>query len=162
MTWIDYGIVGIIGISALSGLFRGLIREALSTVVWILALWLAWYYFRTLADYLRPWIGSQSIRLAVAFVIAFLIVVIVGGLVGMLLGLLVDKSGLSFIDQLLGAVFGIARGVMLVTILVLLGELTTLPKEDWWRESQLIGNIQHIAAWIVEFLPPDIARYFRP
>lgn len=161
MIWVDYVIVGIIGISALISLVRGFVRETLSLLVWVLALGVAWACFRELAPRLASWVDTPSLRLGLAFLIVFLVVLLLGGIAGFLIGRLVDKTGLSGTDRLLGMVFGAARGAVLVAILVLLAGLTPFPQDPWWRESHLIVQFQHLAVWLLSLLPADIAETFR-
>jgi membrane protein required for colicin V production len=161
MNWIDYVIIGIIGMSALISLVRGFVREVLSLVVWVLAFALAWAYFRDLALYFQDWVHSPSLRLALAFALVFLVVLVLGGVLGFIVGQLVDKTGLSGTDRLLGMVFGAGRGAVLVAILVLLSGLTPLPGDAWWQESGLIPQFQRLALWLLGLLPPDIASKFR-
>lgn len=161
MIWVDYVILGIIGLSALISLVRGFVREAVSLIIWFLAFALAWTYFREFALYLGQWIETPSVRLGLAFIILLIAILIVGAVVGYLIGQLVDKTGLSGTDRLLGMVFGAARGAVLVAILVLLAGLTPFPGDAWWQESRLIVHFQHLAVWLLSLLPPDIAEYFR-
>jgi membrane protein required for colicin V production len=161
MTWVDYTLLGIIGVSALISLVRGFVREAVSLLVWIFAFGIAWRYFREFAAWLEPWLHTPSIRLGVAFVALLLAVLMLGGIIGFLIGQLVDKTGLSGTDRLLGALFGAARGALLVCILVLLAGLTPFPQDPWWRESALITEFQKLSEWLLGLLPPDIADYFR-
>ncbi|WP_455233794.1 CvpA family protein [Thiogranum longum] len=158
MIWADYILLVIIGISALLSLWRGFIREALSLVSWIAGLWVAILFFKDLGDWLEAWIDTPSIRDVVAFAALFVSTVLVGGLVNLLAGQLVAKTGLTGTDRALGVVFGIARGVVIVAVLVLLGGLTTLPEDPWWRESLLLVHFQDMALWLRSFLPADIAE----
>lgn len=123
MIWVDYIIIGVIGLSALISLIRGFVREALSLAVWVLAFFVAWTFFRELAQHLT-WFSLPSVRLGVALAILFLTTLLVGGLVNYLVGQLVDKTGLTGTDRLIGMLFGAARGVLLVTLLILLAGLT--------------------------------------
>ena len=66
MTWVDYVIIGIILLSAIIGLARGLIREVISLAVWILAVLAAWMFYVPLAGQLAPWIATPSLRIAAA------------------------------------------------------------------------------------------------
>jgi membrane protein required for colicin V production len=161
MIWVDYVIIGIVGASALISLVRGFVRETVSLIVWVLAFAAAWAWFRELAAHLVAWVSTPSLRLGLAFVILLLVVLVLGGIVGFLIGQLVDKTGLSGTDRLLGMVFGAARGAVLVAILVLLAGLTPFPQGFWWHESRLIPHFQHLAVWLLGLLPPDIAGYFR-
>lgn len=160
MIWIDYVILGIIGLSTIISLIRGFVREALSLVVWVFAFWVAWTFFRELALHLGMF-SVPSVRLGVAFAILFIVTLIIGALVNYLIGQLVDKTGLSGTDRLIGMLFGAARGAVLVAVLVLLAGLTPFPEDPWWRESRLIASFQELATWMLSLLPDDISDKFR-
>ena len=161
MIWVDYVIVGVIVLSALVSLIRGFIREAVSLLTWVVAFWVSWTFFRDLAEVFAPWFDTPSVRLGISFVILLLLTLIIGAVVNFFLGQLVDRTGLTGTDRLFGVVFGVARGVLLVAIIVLLAGLTPLPEDSWWKESQLIVYLQELAIWMRGFLPPDIAESFR-
>lgn len=160
MHWIDLVIVGIIALSLLISLFRGFIKESISLATWIVAIWLAWIFHPQLAELMVDWINAPTVRLGVAFAALFVATLIVGGLINFVLGQLVERTGLSGTDRSLGAVFGIARGVLVVAVLVLLAGLTPLPKEPFWQQSALLGYFQDMAIWMRGFLPPEIASNF--
>lgn len=161
MNWLDYTIVGLIGLSALISLVRGFVTEILSLVVWVASFWVAWTFFREVGEQLTPWIPLPSARLAVGFGLLFVLGLILGGILNFLIGRLVDSTGLSGTDRLLGVLFGLARGAVVVAALVFLAGLTPLPNDPWWRESQLIGHFQALAHWLLSLLPPDIAIHFK-
>ncbi len=158
MIWVDYILLAIIAISALLSLWRGFVKEALSLASWIVALWVALLFFHDLADWLARWIETPSIRDAVGFGLLFVVTVLIGGLVGYLAGQLVAKTGLTATDRALGMIFGVARGVIIVAVLVLLAGLTNLPQDPWWQESLLLKHFQDMALWLRSFLPADIAE----
>jgi membrane protein required for colicin V production len=160
MIWIDYVILGIIGLSAVISLIRGFVREALSLAVWVIAFWVAWTFFRDLSLQL-DWFTVPSVRLGASFLILFIATLMVGALVNFLVGQLVDKTGLSGTDRMIGILFGAARGAILVAILVLLAGLTPFPNDPWWKESQLIGYFQELAVWLKQLLPADIGEKFK-
>jgi len=159
MIWVDYVIIGILGLSAMISLVRGFMREALSLAAWVLAFWVSWTFFRELAVQL-DWFSVPSVRLGAAFAILFVATLMVGALVNFLMGQLVDKTGLSGTDRLIGVFFGAARGAVLVAMLVLLAGLTPFPNDPWWGDSQLIEYFQELAIWLKELLPPDIGEKF--
>lgn len=161
MPWLDYLIVGIVALSALISLMRGFVREAFSLAIWILAFWVSWSFFRELEPLLSHWVGSPTARLGIAFGALMIATLILGGLVNFLLIQLVQISGMSGTDRMLGSIFGLARGVLLVAILVLLAGLTPLPQEGWWRESTLVAYFQELAYWLKDLLPADLADRFR-
>lgn len=158
MNWVDFVILAVILVSTLISLVRGFVREAMSLVVWVAAFWVSITYADRLEPLFVEHISTPSLRLALAFFLLFLATLIVGGLVNYLIGKLVDKTGLSGTDRVLGMVFGAARGVAVVALLVLLGGLTALPQDPWWKESSLMPHFQMLAVWVRDFLPPDIAE----
>jgi membrane protein required for colicin V production len=157
LIWVDYILLAIIAISALLSLWRGFVREALSLASWILALWVALLFFHDLADWLTRWIETPSVRDALGFALLFVVTVLVGGLVGYLAGQLVAKTGLTATDRALGVIFGVARGVIIVAVLVLMAGLTSLPQDPWWQTSLLLAHFQDMALWLRGFLPAEIA-----
>jgi membrane protein required for colicin V production len=156
MIWIDLIIIAVIGLSALIGFARGLIREVLSLAIWIGAILVAWIYHRELATHLIAWISTPSVRLGAAFLILVFAVLIAGSIVGHLLTTLVEKTGLTGTDRLFGVVFGGVRGALLVAMLVFLGALTPLPDDPWWGQSVLIGRFQALAERILDEVPQDV------
>jgi membrane protein required for colicin V production len=161
MAWLDFVIIGIISLSAVISLIRGFVREAFSLAVWFLAFWVSWSFFRDLAVQLEPWIDTPSVRLGVAFTILMVVTLVIGGLVNYLIIQLVERTGLSGSDRLIGMIFGIARGVLLVSALVLLAGLTPFPGDPWWQNSHLVPYFEELAVWLMELLPEDIAQRFQ-
>ncbi len=161
MIWVDYILLIIIAISGMLSLWRGFMKEAISLVSWVAALWIAMLFFQDLAVWAEDWIDTPSVRDVAAFGILFVGTVLLGGLVNYLAGQLVARTGLSATDRALGMVFGIARGVVLVAVLVMLAGLTALPQDPWWQDSLLLGHFQDMALWLRSFLPDDIAENIR-
>jgi len=159
--WVDYILLVVIAISALLSLWRGFVTEAISLVSWITALWIAVIFFQDLANLMKDWINTPSIRDVTAFAILFVGTVLVGGLVNYLAGQLVAKTGLTATDRALGMLFGIARGVVIVAVMVLLAGLTALPQDPRWQEALLLGHFQDMALWLRSFLPVNIAENIR-
>ncbi|MCU7937440.1 MAG: CvpA family protein [Candidatus Thiodiazotropha sp. (ex Dulcina madagascariensis)] len=160
MLWVDILIIAIIALSAIISLVRGFVQEALSLATWIAAFALAWFFFRALAVELEPWIDVPSIRLGVAYGVILLAVLLLGAVVNHFMKVLVNTTGLSGTDRLIGIFFGVARGAVVIAILILLAGLTPFPQDDWWRESRLIPYFQDLALWLKHYLPDDIAANF--
>ena len=159
MIWIDYAILALISVSLIIGLFRGFIREAFSLLIWGLGIWIGLTFSRDLSVYLETFISYPSARISAAFAILFFTTLIIGSLVSYLLGELVKKTGLSGSDRFAGMIFGIMRGMLVVVVLVMLGGLTPLPEDPWWKESQLIPPFQSLAMWLREHIPSGLAGY---
>jgi len=155
----DYVILGIVAISILVGAIRGFIKEAFSLAVWAAAFLVAFQYSGALAMQLESHIELPSARTALAFVSLFLLVLLVGGLVTFLIGKLVEKTGLSGTDRLLGGVFGGVRGLFIVLAVILVAGLTPVTKDPWWKQSKMIQSLLPLAEWSSQFLPDYIREH---
>jgi membrane protein required for colicin V production len=158
VTAFDYGVLAVIGISTLLGLWRGVISELLALAGWVLAFIAA----RAGADYgaglLATTIADAALRLAVAMIAIFILVLLLVAVLRYLVRTMVQAVGLGFVDRLLGAVFGILRGVLAVLVAVTLGGLTGLPKQDWWRSAILAPPLETAVLAAKPRLPADLAK----
>jgi membrane protein required for colicin V production len=157
IAWIDVVILALIALSAILSLFRGFVKEALALATWLVALWVAMTFYEPLAALLSQWITLVSAQKITAFAVLFICVLLIGAVINYLASKLVSRTGLSGTDKMLGVVFGIARGGVIVAILVLLAGLTPFPQDHWWQDSQLLGYFQEFALWLRNFLPGEIA-----
>ncbi len=159
MIWIDYTIIALILISSVIGLLRGFIREAFSLVIWVIAIWVGLTFSREFSSFLEDLMSIPSARIATAFAILFFVTLILGALISYLLGELVKKTGLTGSDRFAGMIFGIARGLVVVAIIVMLAGLTPLPEDSWWKESALIPPFQSLAIWLRDHIPSGLTGY---
>ena len=146
-TWIDWLIIGIIVISSLISLKRGFFKETLSLLTWVAAIFIAWFFGSALSVRLTGYIETPSVRVIVACVLLFIATLIVGALVNRIIGQLVQVTGLSGTDRLLGMVFGGLRGCLLVIILVGLLTLTPLERDNAWQNSIMLPHFMMLAEW---------------
>ena len=156
LNWVDGVIAGLILFSGLIGFARGLVREAWSLVIWCAALLAAWLYHSHFVDLLAEWIALQSLRPAAAFALVAFVVLIVGAVIGHWITGLVQKTGLTGTDRLLGLLFGGARGGLLAALAVFLAALTPMAEESWWKDSMLIGRFQVLAERALSEVPPEL------
>lgn len=161
MNWTDVIILGVLALSVLIGLFRGLVAEVLSLAIWVAAFWAAWAFGPAVAAQLQRAITLPSLRTAVAYGICFLTVLILGAIVRFLIRRLIWSSGLSGIDRMFGMVFGFGRGLLIVTVLVFLVGMTGLTRELWWRDSALAPQFQGAAAWLGQAIPAGVPQSVR-
>lgn len=153
MLWIDWLIVGVVGVSALISLIRGFVAEALSILIWIAALWAAFQFTEQVsADYFGT-IEEPSMRLAVAALVLILAILVLGSLLSWVIGRLVRSTGLAGTDRLLGMLFGAARGVITVVALVAVASWTPLCRDSWWQASRLIPTFEALGLMARGFLP---------
>ncbi|MBL1277554.1 MAG: CvpA family protein [Ectothiorhodospiraceae bacterium] len=156
MIWVDIVIPGIIAISALFSLLRGFVREALSLLGWMAAFWVALTFAKDFAELLLTGISAPSIRVVVSFTILFVVTLVITALLNRLAGSLVTRTGLSGTDRMIGMIFGIARGVVVVSVLVLLAGMTTLAQDPWWQQSVLIDTFHKFAMWLRFTVAPEL------
>ena len=148
MNWADWTIFAILCLSMTIGLVRGFIKEAMSLAVWFAAGALAMLFYQPLAFYLVEIISTTSLRFLAAWVAIFVAVLLVGGLLNYLLGKLVDATGLSGTDRLLGLIFGAARGgIIVMAILIILPGLLPVKQDAWWQQSALIPQFLRFEDW---------------
>lgn len=158
----DWIILGVVGVSALVSLMRGFVKEAFSLASWVAALMVAMVFHPNLAQLLVEQIVSPSIRVVAAFAALFMGTLIVGGLLGALLSQLFKATGLGGLDRLLGTVFGVARGLLLImAMLILVPPVIPVKQEVWWQKSALIPHLMLMENWcrrmassVWEMLPP--------
>ncbi|MCQ8104627.1 CvpA family protein [Methylomonas sp. SURF-2] len=153
MVWVDYLIAGLVTVSAVIGLLRGFVKEALALLSWVAAVGIGLHYCRDFALLMQNVISHPSARIAAAFGMLFFMTLALGGLIGLILNHLFDKAGLTGSDRLLGMLFGAARGSVLVSVLVLLGGMTPLPEDSWWKQSLTIPPFQALAVWLKDHIP---------
>ena len=137
MTQVDTLILAVIAVSSAFGVRRGFIKEIMSLLSWIAALLVSRVYSVSLASILENLIDNPSVRYVIAFSVLFVIIIMLGTLLNHLMSKLLVVTGLKTIDRLLGAVFGVARGTVIV--LVFLFVLNVFVSEsEWWQQSTLI------------------------
>jgi|HubBroStandDraft_1064217.scaffolds.fasta_scaffold336621_1 membrane protein required for colicin V production len=161
MTEFDYAVVFVVAVSVAIGIWRGLIREAFSLAGWILAFVVANAFGSDMASMLRGTIHTESVRLIAAFVLLFVIVLLAMGIAGMLASKLFRVAGLGLADRFLGAIFGMARGIVVVLIAVLLAGFTALPKEPAWRNALLSQPLETAVIAAKPWLPREVAERVR-
>ena len=152
MIWIDYVIIAVVGFSALVSLIRGFVREALSLVTWGCAFFVASHYYTYLAVWFTGF-DDELVRNGIAIAVLFVATLIVGAIVNYVIGSLVEKTGLSGTDRVLGVCFGALRGVLIVSaMLFFLDTFTGFSKSPDWQQSQLIPQFSYIIRWFFDYL----------
>jgi membrane protein required for colicin V production len=159
MSWPDYAILGTILISVLVGALRGFIKEVFSLVVWSAAFLVAYQYAGDVAAMMEEQVSLPSARTAIGFSGLFVVVLLVGGLLNYLLGRLVESTGLSGTDRLLGGVFGAGRGLVLVLAVLLVAGFTPIPADPWWKDSMMIQRLMPLVDWGSGFLPEGVSEH---
>lgn len=159
MTWIDYAVLAIIGISVLLSIIHGFVRELLALASWIVAFVVAQTFATHVAPLLPTALSNPSLRLLVGFLCVFLAVLMVMTLVAFLVSKLIKSAGLGVADRMLGAVFGLVRGLVIVMVAVLLAGLTSLPRQPAWRHAMVSAPLVVVANVIKGWLPYELSKH---
>lgn len=154
--FLDYLILGVIVLSVLISLWRGFIREVFSFIIWVLAFIIAVIFSGPLANHFGWMIDNHALLLAISFVVLFLVTLIIGMLLNYLVAKLIDVTGLSLINRLLGAVFGFLRGVLMVTVVVFCLSGSNMKEQPFWQASQLMPVFQSLAMQLHAVFPDNI------
>ncbi len=158
MTVIDIVVLVITGISVVYGVFRGLVREVLALLAWVASFLLANLFAADAAKLLPQAMAGEEIRLLVSFVAVFIVVLVGSSVLAILASKLVKVVGLGPADRVVGGFFGLARGLLVVMILVLLAGLTSLPRQSSWRDAALKGPLEASAEYIKTWLPTALSK----
>lgn len=157
--WLDWLLLGLLMLSVVVGMWRGLVYEVLSLGAWVAAFLVAQAQARVVGMWL-PLDGlSDPLRLAAGFVLVFVGVAFAGGLVAWLVRKLVTTIGLRPIDRVLGGMFGLLRGAVILLALSVVVSLTPYRSEPAWRDSSVAQVLEHSVHVIKPLLPQDLARH---
>ena len=159
MTLFDYLVLFVLVASVVISTMRGLIREILSLLGWVVAFVVANAYGATLAPMLPEFILGGAIRLMVAFVALFIGVRLLMGLLTMAVSAIVTAAGLSVADRGLGGLFGLARGIVIVLFGVILCGMTSIPQQAFWKQALLSPMAETGVRTVKPFLPADFAQH---
>ena len=161
MTWLDYAIIAVLVISMIWSALRGVVREIVSLGGWIIAFLAANLFAGPLAAHLPQLIAGETLRALAAFLAIFICALVLTALVGMLMSRLVNAVGLGAADKALGALFGLARGMIVILVAALLAGLTSAPRQAWWKDSVSGEPLKHTALALKPWLPDSFAQRLR-
>ena len=159
MTIFDYLVLFVLVSSVVISTLRGLVKEILSLLGWIVAFVVANAYGAKLAPMLPDLLPGETARLILAFIVLFLGVRILMGLLSLAIGALVEASGLSLADRGLGGLFGLARGIVIVLAAVILCGMTAIPQQAFWKDALLSPMAETGVRTVKPFLPAALARH---
>ncbi len=161
MTIFDYLVLAIIGLSIILSVMRGLLVEALSIVGWVLAFFVAKTYASELLPMMPTDIPSDALRILAAFLVLFFATLLVTSLLAIALSAVFKKMGLGWLNRLMGAFFGLTRGVLIVCILVFLAGLTNMPQDERWRNAMFSAPIEALVLSLMPWVPDNITKYIK-
>ena len=161
MTTFDYVVLGIVLASVALGVWRGVVGEIIALVAWVLAFFAARWWGAEVARAAFSGIADPAMRIVAAWVAVFVAVLILMALLRLAVRGLLNALGLSLSDRLLGLFFGLARGLIIVLVLVAVGGMTSVPKEKWWSEAYFSAPLETAVLASKPWLPPEISKRIR-
>ena len=148
MTGADALILLILLGSTAIGLLRGFVREAVSLAFWVIAIWAAWKFGPTVEPHLGGLLADRSVSPWVGRLVILIVVLLIGWVVGLVLGYFTRSLGLGPLDRVIGLLFGVVRGVVLVGLMIIGAELLNLNHETWWNRSKLVPYGETAGDWL--------------
>jgi membrane protein required for colicin V production len=157
--WVDLGLAAVVLISALIGVWRGLVFEVLSLLGWVVAYIVAQVAAPVVASILPIGTPGSPINVAVAFALSFIAAIVVWSLLVKLLRAVLHATPLQLIDRVMGAAFGVLRGGVVVLVIATLVLLTPLAKSAAWQQSLGAAWSSSALAVLKPILPEALGRH---
>ena len=162
MTGFDYVVATLVIASVLLGVLRGVVGEIIALLAWVMAFFAARWWGEDIAQiFFSGLIADPSFRLVAGWVVLFVGVLVLMGLLRLAVRGMLKAVGLGLSDRLLGLFFGLARGLLIVLVLIALGGMTALPKEKWWREAHFAPPLETAVLASLPWLPPEMSKRIR-
>lgn len=161
MPWIDLLIIAILLISTVLSYFRGFAKDAISLAAWILAFVIAISLGDKFALILPQSIEDPRIRLGISVAVLFIATLVIGIIANFLLAGFISMAKLGNLDRSLGVLFGFVRGVVIVSLLAVLGAFIDLNQTGWWQRSALLPLIENLIGYILPILPDNLTRFIK-
>ena len=152
-------VLAIIGISIIVSMMRGAVKEMLAIIGWLVAFYVAKTYSSMLSPMLPQDIPTEALKTLAAFLILLIAVLFINSLLSIAISSIISKVGLGWLNRLLGIVFGFAKGVLIVCVLVFLAGLTSLPKERMWTDAMLSSPLEVLVKSTFPWLPYSVTKH---
>jgi membrane protein required for colicin V production len=156
---VDWILLAVLGLSLLLGLWRGIVQEVLSLAGWVAAFYVSQMYAPMAAAWLPMEGSSQMLRYAAGFVVVFIAVLVATVLASWVIKKLISAVGLGPLDRLLGSLFGLMRGVVILLAVTVLVGMTPMRETEGWREAQGAQWLQQFLHVLKPVLPADFGKY---
>ncbi len=160
MAAVDLILLFLLLASVLLGLWRGLVYELLSIAGWVAAFLLAQTFAAWAGERLPLKNFTEPLRYAAGFIAVFVVAAFGAGLLSWLVGRLVDSIGLGPVDRVLGAGFGLLRGLVMLLALALVVNMTPFKQQEGWQASVGARGLDRGLHWLKDAMPDSLARYF--
>ena len=158
VSWLDIGLLVFLALSMLIGLMRGFVFELLSLAGWFAAYFAARYGTPELQPYLHIGEAGSSLNYAASFACVFLVALVVWSIGARLVRALIRATPLSPIDRLLGAGFGLVRGLVVLLIAVVLVGVSPWAKAAMWQQSMGVAWLNAVVHELRPLFTNDVSQ----
>ena len=156
---IDWIVLAALTLSMLLGLWRGITREVLSILGWVAAFFVAPMQAPRVAQWLPMSGSSDMLRYAAGFVLVFIAVLVLTALVAWVASKFLSAVGLGVLDRVLGAIFGVVRGVVLLLAATVVVSMTPLAQSSAWQQAQTTPWLTQSLHWLKPLLPVEFGKF---
>jgi membrane protein required for colicin V production len=156
---VDWILLAVLGLSLLLGVWRGIVQEVLSLAGWVVAFYVSQLYAPRAAAWLPMEGSSQMLRYAAGFVVVFIAVLVATVLISWVVKKLISAVGLGPLDRLLGSVFGLLRGVVILLAITVIVGMTPMRETEAWKQAQGAQWLQQLLHVLKPVLPADFGKY---
>ena len=150
---VDGVLLGVLLISVAIGLWRGLAFELASLAGWVLAWWVAHQFGDAIGAWLPLAEASASTRHLAGFAVGFVATLIISGIAARLMRIAISFTPLTLPDRLLGAGFGLVRGLLILLIATTLIQWTPARDATWWQSSRGAQWLMAVQQGVQPLLP---------
>lgn len=176
LNWVDIVVLIVFAFSVLAGLMRGFVKEVLSLITWVVAFFVAAMFATKVASFftgspqVQAMVSSASssigmnaaqpvsiLSIGLSFILIFVVVLVIGSIITSIVSTAVSTGGMGLINRLLGALFGLARGFLIVLVVMFLLQLTSIQQQAFWTQSQFVNSFQPAIAWVSGIVSPSLA-----
>ena len=145
-----------VAISVVLGFMRGFVKESISIISLLIAIWASMHFGYAAGILSASWISAAELQLLFGRILIFIAILAIGSLLGWGISKIIRLSVLSGVDRILGAIFGFCRSAVLIAIFIIGGQLASFDNDDWWLKSRLLPYGSYMANWIRVMAPKGV------
>lgn len=149
----DWIVIALLALSILVGLLRGFIREVVSVVGWVVGAYLAVQFAVSLGARIPLEVEWPLAKTLLAGALIVVVCVFAAALIGWLLQRVLAAVKLSAADRILGGIFGLARGLLILGLLVFFAHDTAVAQQQFWRDSIVLPQAEAAVRFALKHLP---------
>lgn len=161
----DYAIFALLFLSVAIGIARGFVKEVISLIAWIAAFVISTLYsikcailFTGRSDASGGLESVPMVSVVISYLVLFFGILICGSILKWIVNSIVEGGGLGLANRFFGAIFGFARGCVIVLIALFFLAFTALTSQTLWKDSKLVSVFNPGVKWMNQMSQPYLAQ----